>query len=58
VPNASESERQHLPGGGSKVHVSWQPEHMHLVTESPDGGDPDADAAAEQSDQNNEGEKS
>jgi spermidine/putrescine transport system ATP-binding protein len=35
VPNASESERQHLPGGGSRVHVSWKPEHMHLVTESP-----------------------
>jgi spermidine/putrescine transport system ATP-binding protein len=35
VPNASESERQHLPGGGSRVHVSWTPEHMHLVTESP-----------------------
>jgi spermidine/putrescine transport system ATP-binding protein len=35
VPNASESERQHLPGGGSRVHVSWMPEHMHLVTESP-----------------------
>jgi spermidine/putrescine transport system ATP-binding protein len=35
VPNANEAERQHLPGGGSKVHVSWMPEHMHLVTESP-----------------------
>jgi spermidine/putrescine transport system ATP-binding protein len=46
VPNASEAERQHLPGAGSKVSVSWRPEHMHLVTESPAGGDPNADAAA------------
>jgi spermidine/putrescine transport system ATP-binding protein len=34
-PNASEAERQHLPGGGARVRLSWQPEHMHLVRESP-----------------------
>jgi hypothetical protein len=38
VPNTSETERQRLPVPGSKVHVSWEPEHMHLVTESPDAG--------------------
>jgi spermidine/putrescine transport system ATP-binding protein len=34
VPNASESERQRLPGGGARVALSWEPEHMHLVRES------------------------
>jgi spermidine/putrescine transport system ATP-binding protein len=34
VPNASESERQQLPGGGARVALSWEPEHMHLVRES------------------------
>jgi spermidine/putrescine transport system ATP-binding protein len=33
-PNASEAERQRLPGGGAKVTLRWQPEHMHLVRES------------------------
>ncbi len=37
VPNASEEERHRLPGGGARVHLSWEPEHMHLVTESPNG---------------------
>jgi spermidine/putrescine transport system ATP-binding protein len=37
IPNASESERQRLPGGGAKVTLSWAPEHMHLVTASPHG---------------------
>ncbi len=36
VPNADESERQRLPGGGARVALSWEPEHMHLVRESPD----------------------
>jgi spermidine/putrescine transport system ATP-binding protein len=36
VPNADEAERQRLPGGGAKVALSWEPEHMHLVRESPD----------------------
>ena len=31
----SEAERQKLPGGGAKVKLSWTPEHMHLVRESP-----------------------
>ena len=34
VPNASESERQRLPGGGARVALSWDPEHMHVVRES------------------------
>ena len=31
VPNADEAERQRLPGGGARVALSWEPEHMHLV---------------------------
>jgi spermidine/putrescine transport system ATP-binding protein len=34
VPNADEAERQQLPGGGVKVALSWDPEHMHVVRES------------------------
>jgi spermidine/putrescine transport system ATP-binding protein len=34
VPNASEAERQRLPGGGARVSLSWEPDHMHLVRES------------------------
>jgi spermidine/putrescine transport system ATP-binding protein len=34
VPNASEAERQRLPGGGARVALSWVPEHMHVVRES------------------------
>jgi ABC-type Fe3+/spermidine/putrescine transport system ATPase subunit len=37
IPNADESERQRLPGGGAKVALSWAPEHMHVVTASPHG---------------------
>ncbi|HEX4305650.1 MAG TPA: ABC transporter ATP-binding protein [Solirubrobacterales bacterium] len=37
IPNADESERQRLPGGGAKVTLSWAPEHMHVVTASPHG---------------------
>ena len=33
-PNASESERRRLPGGGVRVVLSWDPEHMHVVRES------------------------
>jgi hypothetical protein len=36
-PNTSEAERQSLPGGGARVTLSWEPEHMHLVRESPVG---------------------
>ncbi len=32
VPNADEAERQRLPGGGARVVLSWEPEHMHVVT--------------------------
>ncbi len=38
VPNASEAERGRLPGGGARVALSWDPEHMHLVRESRAGG--------------------
>jgi len=34
VPNASEAERQRLPGGGARVRLAWTPEHIHLVRES------------------------
>jgi spermidine/putrescine transport system ATP-binding protein len=52
VPNADESERQRLPGGGARVALSWEPENMHLVRESPNGapaGSTDGDSAADQS---------
>ncbi|HET8862965.1 MAG TPA: ABC transporter ATP-binding protein [Solirubrobacterales bacterium] len=39
VPNASEAERQRLPGGGARVVLSWEPEHMHLVRQSPTPAD-------------------
>jgi spermidine/putrescine transport system ATP-binding protein len=35
VPNADEAERQRLPGGGARVALSWEPENMHMVPESP-----------------------
>jgi spermidine/putrescine transport system ATP-binding protein len=37
-PNASEAERQSLPGGGARVALSWEPGHMHVVRESPTAG--------------------
>ncbi len=45
VPNASEAERHELPGGGSRVKLSWTSDNMHLVRESPEedsaaGADP------------------
>ena len=43
VPNADESKRQGLPGGGADVRLAWVPEHVHLVRESP------AEAARDQS---------
>jgi spermidine/putrescine transport system ATP-binding protein len=49
IPNADEEQRQRLPGGGARVVLSWEPEHMHLVRESPNGGEsgagPEAGAA-------------
>jgi spermidine/putrescine transport system ATP-binding protein len=41
VPNADEAERQRLPGGGARVSLSWEPEHMHMVLESPGEGEPE-----------------
>jgi spermidine/putrescine transport system ATP-binding protein len=38
VPNADEAERQNLPAGGARVALSWEPEHMHMVRESPVSG--------------------
>jgi len=52
VPNADEAERQRLPGGGARVALSWEPEHMHLVRESPNGapaGSTDGASAEDQS---------
>jgi spermidine/putrescine transport system ATP-binding protein len=37
VPNANEAERRALPGGGVRVALSWEPEHMHVVRESVTG---------------------
>jgi spermidine/putrescine transport system ATP-binding protein len=37
VPNTDEADRQQLPGGGANVKLSWAPEHMHLVSTSPNG---------------------
>ena len=34
VPNADEAERGRLPGGGARVHLTWAPEHIHLVKEA------------------------
>jgi spermidine/putrescine transport system ATP-binding protein len=39
VPNADEAERQTLPGGGARVALSWEPEHMHMVRDSPESSD-------------------
>jgi spermidine/putrescine transport system ATP-binding protein len=52
IPNADEAERQRLPGGGARVALSWEPEHMHLVRESPNGapvGSTDGASAEDQS---------
>ena len=38
VPNADESERGRLPGGGASVRLSWAPEHIHVVRESEASG--------------------
>ena len=37
VPNASDAERQELPGGGVRVELLWEPEHMHVVRDSDEG---------------------
>jgi spermidine/putrescine transport system ATP-binding protein len=50
VPNADESERQSLPGGGARVVLSWEPQHMHVVIdkdeEDESGGAGDGDGEA------------
>ncbi|UJA22013.1 ABC transporter ATP-binding protein [Thermoleophilia bacterium SCSIO 60948] len=50
VPNADESERSRLPGGGAPVRLSWTPEHMHLVhgtdSEATTDADPNEDHSA------------
>jgi spermidine/putrescine transport system ATP-binding protein len=51
VPNADEAERQRLPGGGAKVALSWEPEHMHLVRESPDAAAAESNDGASAADQ-------
>jgi spermidine/putrescine transport system ATP-binding protein len=47
VPNASEAERQRLPGGGARVALSWDPDHMHVVRESAAGRPPEEKSASE-----------
>jgi spermidine/putrescine transport system ATP-binding protein len=42
VPNADEAERQRLPGGGARVTLSWEPDHMHVIAQSPNGDVPAA----------------
>jgi spermidine/putrescine transport system ATP-binding protein len=50
VPNSSEAERRELPGAGVRVALSWEPEHMHVVRESP-GTEPTPDNEAERGEQ-------
>jgi ABC-type Fe3+/spermidine/putrescine transport system ATPase subunit len=52
-PNASESERQRLPGGGARVALSWDPEHMHVVRES---ASPKMDSNRQESEHTERGE--
>jgi spermidine/putrescine transport system ATP-binding protein len=51
VPNADEAERQRLPGGGARVALNWEPEHMHLVRESPNGAPAGSNGGASAADQ-------
>jgi spermidine/putrescine transport system ATP-binding protein len=44
VPNADEADRQRLPGGGARVALSWEPEHMHVVRDSPKDAAPTSPA--------------
>lgn len=45
VPNANEAERQRLPGGGARVVLSWEPGHMHVVSESIGGASAQSEPA-------------
>ncbi|MGD9737470.1 MAG: ABC transporter ATP-binding protein [Solirubrobacterales bacterium] len=52
VPNADEAKRQRLPGGGARVVLSWEPEHMHVVIDEAkettiEGAEPEEAAEAE-----------
>jgi spermidine/putrescine transport system ATP-binding protein len=47
VPNTDEALRQQLPGGGAKVQLTWDPEHMHVVRESQTNGAAPAVEASE-----------
>jgi len=47
VPNADEAERQTLPGGGARVVLSWEPEHMHVVIDKDEEGEGDGKDADE-----------
>jgi spermidine/putrescine transport system ATP-binding protein len=47
VPNADDSLRQRLPGGGARVRLAWAPEHMHIVRESRAAAAADPGPAAE-----------
>ncbi|MBA2629972.1 MAG: ABC transporter ATP-binding protein [Thermoleophilaceae bacterium] len=40
VPNASEAERQRLPGAGARVRLAWANEHIHIVREAQGGEAP------------------
>ncbi len=51
VPNADEAQRQRLPGGGARVILSWEPQHMHMVAESPGGAPPPIAGPADQESQ-------
>jgi spermidine/putrescine transport system ATP-binding protein len=46
VPNASEAERQRLPGAGARVRLSWATENMHVVKESESHSDQPVTAGA------------
>ena len=55
VPNASEMDRQRLPGGGARVALTWDPEHMSLVRGAPQEAEAaEAQAAEERSEDNPE----
>jgi ABC-type Fe3+/spermidine/putrescine transport system ATPase subunit len=55
VPNASEVDRQRLPGGGARVALSWDPRNMSLVRESPQNGSSgEAEASPERAQENPE----
>lgn len=43
APNADESLRQRLPGGGARVRLSWPPEHMHILRDSEHVAEPEPD---------------